>query len=252
MPTLKHYLDFLWAMTEKEIKARYKHAVLGFSWAILSPLLHMLIIGFIFSLFIKIPNYYLFLLSGLLPWRFFSTSLSNTTTSFVQERSLLQKSKFPKESIPISIILSRFLQLIVSLGLLIFFLSITNKLVFPQILLLIPGLIWLLTFTVGLSLFTATLQVRYRDVNFLVQSLLLLWFYATPVLYGLALIPSRLRPIFALNPLTSIFGLFHLSILNQGIINSQIVIVNIFLTIVIVLLGVITYKKQHKYFVDWL
>ena len=81
MSDLKQYFDFLWAMTEKEIKARYKRAVFGFLWVILNPVLQMFIIGIIFSFFIKIPNYFLFLFTGLLPWQFFSLSLSKATPS---------------------------------------------------------------------------------------------------------------------------------------------------------------------------
>src|SRR3990172_12605877 len=103
---LKYYSDFLWVMTEKEIKARYKRAVFGFLWVILNPVLQMLIIGAIFSFFIKIPDYFLFLFTGLFAWNFFFLCVSKTTSSIVNERALLQKAKFPTEAIPISIILS--------------------------------------------------------------------------------------------------------------------------------------------------
>src|SRR3989337_4058776 len=99
----RNYFDFLWEMTEKEIKARYKRAIFGFLWVILNPVLQMIIIGVIFSYFIKIPNYFLFLFTGLLPWQFFSLSLTKATPSIVYERSLLQKARFPIEAIPISI-----------------------------------------------------------------------------------------------------------------------------------------------------
>lgn len=249
---VKQYLDFLWAMTEREFKARYKRAVFGFLWVVLNPLLQMFIIGIIFSFFIKIPNYFLFLFTGLLPWTFFSLSISKTTSSFVFERSLLQKAKFPKEAIPLSIIFSSFLHLLISLVLFIAFLGVTGKLKFPSILLMTPALAWLLAFTIGCSLFTSTLQVKYRDINFFVQTLLTLWFYASPVLYSLQLIPSSLRPMFALNPLASILELFHLAVLGQGILNFQMIAINLAISIVVLWLGIVTYKRQHKYFVDWL
>lgn len=251
MPALKHYFDFLWAMTEKEIKARYKRAVFGFLWVILNPVLQMLIIGFVFSFFIKIPNYFLFLFTGLLPWTFFSLSLSKATPSIVYERDLLKKARFPIETIPISIILSNFLHMLVSIVLLLIYLASTGKLTF-QALLFFPALIWLLIFTIGVSLFTSTLQVRFRDVNFFVQTLLILWFYLTPVLYNLALIPTRLHPLFGLNPLTSIFELLHYSVLGQGILDSQIIGLNLAITVAVLVIGILAYKKQHKYFVDWL
>src|SRR3989344_8880626 len=94
---LKHYFDFLWAMTEKEIKVRYKRAVFGFLWVVVNPLLQMIIIGFVFRFFIKEPikNYFLFLLVGLLVWNFFNLSLSKATSSIVYERTLIKKAKFP-------------------------------------------------------------------------------------------------------------------------------------------------------------
>lgn len=252
MQTLKHNLDFLWAMTEKEIKARYKRAVFGFLWVILNPVLQMLIVGFIFSFFIKIPNYFLFLFTGLLPWQFFSFSLSKATTSFVNERALIQKAKFPKESIPVSIILSNFIHLVISLFLFLSLLLVIGKGINLQILLLIPTLIWLLVFTIGFSLLTATLQVRYRDISFFNQTLLTLWFYATPILYNLTLIPDKARFLFALNPLTSIFELFHFSILGSGTINYKIIAINLFFSMAILMLGILVFKKQEKYFTDFL
>ena len=252
MLALKHYLDFLWAMTEKEIKARYKGTVFGFLWVVLSPILQMLIIGFVFSFFIKIPNYFLFLLTGLLPWSFFSRSVSMATPSIVDGRALLQKAKFPINAIPVSIILANFFHLIVSFLILFVFLLITDVLIFPQILLLIPSTIWLFVTTLGVSLFAATLQVRYRDISFLVHSLLFLWFYATPVLYSLALVPERLHLLFALNPLTSVFEMFHQATLKQGVIDQQLILVNGIISAAVVILGVITIRKQQKYFIDFL
>src|SRR3990167_10860018 len=101
---IKNYFNFLWAMTEKEIKARYKRAVFGFLWVIINPLLQMIIMGLIFSFFIKIPNYFLFLFIGLLSWTFFSLSIGKARPSFVNDRALLQKAKFPVEVIPLSVV----------------------------------------------------------------------------------------------------------------------------------------------------
>lgn len=247
---MSKYFDLILAMTEKEIKARYKRAIFGFLWVILNPLLQMLIIGIIFSFFIKIPDYFLFLFSGLLPWTFFSLSLAKATPSIVYERALLKKAKFSIESIPISIILANFFNLIISLGLLIVVLFAMDKILFPQILLIIPAILWLLIFTIGLSLLTATLQVRFRDINFFISTLLLLWFYATPILYNVSLIPTSLHALFALNPLTSIIEIVHFSFLNQGIIGYQIILINLGISLVLVLAGIIVFIRERKFFVD--
>jgi ABC-type polysaccharide/polyol phosphate export permease len=113
-------------------------------------------------------------------------------------------------------------------------------------------LVWLLVFTVGLSLLTSSMQIKYRDVNFFVQTFLILWFYATPVLYNLSLIPKPLTGFFSLNPLTSIFELLHVFLLKQGTLDTKILVVNVVESVIIVFLGVRVFRKESKYFVDWL
>lgn len=251
---LKHYFDFLWAMTEKEVKARYKHTIFGFLWVVLNPVFQMVVIGFIFSLFIRLPvdNYFLFLFTGLLPWQFFFLSLSKATPSFVFERSLLQKSKFPREVIPLSIIFSNFLHFVVSLIILVAFLFITQNIFFPQILYLVPASLLLLLFTVAVSLLTATLQVRYRDINFFVSSLLALWFYATPIVYNLTLIPANLQVVYFFNPLSYIFELYHLSTIPQPLPSSSLLIANLLIIGIVSVVSWLIYKKEHNFFVDLL
>lgn len=248
----KQYLDFLWAMTVKEIKARYKNATFGFFWILLNPVFQMVIIGVVFSFFIDIPNYYLFLFSGLLPWMFFNLSLSKATPSFVYERRLLQKGRFPIEAIPVSIILSNFIHMLISLILLFVLLVFLGLVNFPSIFLLLPALLWLFVFTVGISLLTSTLNVRFRDMNFFVKTALTLWFYATPVIYHLGLIPETLNTIFYLNPLSSVFELFHISLVGEGTIDGNMIIVNLVLSLLFVALGILVFKKEREYFVDWL
>ena len=229
-PKLSYWLDFLYAMTSKEIKARYKRAVFGFLWILLNPLLQMLIMGFIFQFFVPVhvDNYFLFLFAGLLPWNFFAQSLTKTTPAFFYERNLIKKARFPREAIVLSIILSNFFHFIVALLLLVAAL-VFDKIFIEQyalleliaylgrMLWLIPATLLLLVFTVGLSLFTSSFNVRFRDVNFIVQLLVMLWFYATPVIYALNLLPEWLWPISYLNPMTFIIELFHYSLMSLPI-----------------------------------
>ena len=250
MRGLKHYFDFLWAMTEKEIRTRYKRTILGFSWIILNPLLQMLVIGLIFSFFVKIPDYFLFLISGLLPWQFFSLSVQKATPSFVYERNLLQKANFPKEAIPLSIVFANFINLIIAVFLLILLLLLIRRSV--SVAILIISLTWLLVFTVGLVLLTSTLNVKYRDIGFITQSIMILWFYLTPIIYNISLIPPRIHFIYFLNPLSSIFELLHQSLNGQGNINHDMLMANITISAVVVAMGIGVFVRDNRYFVDWL
>lgn len=249
---LKHYFDFLWVMTMSETKARYKHSIFGLLWAIINPIVYMLVLGLVFSLFIKIPNYYLFLISGIIPWKFFSSSVSSATTSFVSHRTYLQKSKFPKEVIPLSIVLSNFFHFCVVLFLLIIYIVFSQNLLFPDILLIFPASIALFAFTIGTSLLFSTLNVKYRDTNFFVKSLIFLWFYATPIVYDLEILPSRFASFFAFNPLTSVFGVFRKAILGQKLLIDNMFYINTVLLLIVITAGIMIFKKESKYLVDWL
>lgn len=255
---LTNYFDLLLAMTEREIKARYKNAVLGFLWIFLNPLFQMLIIGFIFQNFIKMPisNYFLFLFPGLLAWNFFSYSLIKATPSIVWERSLVQKAKFPHEVIPLSIVLSNFFHFLVSLFLLIIFLAFTHQLSSfssPLKVFFLPSsLLWLLSFTSGLSLLTSALNVKYRDINFFVQALVILWFYATPVIYLLEILPKDYLFLFQFNPLTYSFEMLRHSLITTPLPPANILSANIILSLLIILFGFLIFRKESKKFSDWL
>jgi lipopolysaccharide transport system permease protein len=259
----KYYLDFLLAMTEKEIKARYKFAVLGFLWIVLNPLLQMIVMGFVFQFFVpvKVDNYFLFLFTGLLPWNFFSMTISKCTPSIVFERALIQKAKFPRESIILSIVLSNLFHFLIALGLLIlalFFDKVIEGYSFLQLLqyflrigLIVLLIVWLLLLTTGLSLLSAALNVKYRDVNFVVQAVMPLWFYATPVVYTLQLLPESFNFIFYLNPMTAIIEYFRVVLLNLPPQSVQLSVWSSLLTIALVWLGWWYFKEESKFFDDW-
>lgn len=254
---LKNYINFLLAMTEKEIKARYKKAVLGFLWIILNPLFQMLIIGFIFKNFVKIPvdNYFLFLFPGLLLWNFFSYSLTKATPSIVYERDLIQKSKFPREAIPLSIVFSNFFHFLASTFLLFIFLIIVRNTYFlnlSNLLKFIFSLTWMLALTASFSLLFSSLNVKYRDINFFVQALVILWFYATPVIYSLNVLPSSLIPFFKLNPVVYPFEMFRSAIVSSPLPAANVLLANVTLSIVVIFSSIVIFIKENLYFSDWL
>ncbi|KKR49362.1 MAG: Polysaccharide ABC transporter permease [Candidatus Curtissbacteria bacterium GW2011_GWA1_40_16] len=249
-----HFIDLLLIMTEKELKARYKNTIFGFLWLFVNPLLQMLIIGFVFTFFMKEPiknyNYYLF--TNLLVWNFFSTSLSKATPSIVFERSLIKKAKFPHTIIPISIILSNLVHLLAALSLFMIPVIFIKTLSISRIPYLIPAFILLISFTVGLSLLTSALNVRFRDVAFFIQALLIIWFYATPIVYSFYIIPYQYIWLWRLNPMTSVLQLFQHAFINYPLPGVAMITVNTFMIIIISVLGILIFKKESKNFDDWL
>ena len=250
----QQYFDLLLAMTEKEIKARYKNAVFGFLWMFLNPLFQMLIIGFIFQYVTKvsIPHYFVFLFAGLLPWNFFSYTVTKNTPLMVFERSLLQKAKFPREILIFSMALANIFHLVISIILLLPVLLVIGKFQLLNLLLLPLALIWIMLVTVGFSLSLATWNIRFRDVNFFVQALMPLWFYATPILYTLNLLPQKLHLWFYLNPLTGIIELFDWILLSGPITQMAGLLISLGVSLIVILIGIKVFIKESPYFVDWL
>lgn len=263
-PAKRQWFDFLRAMTSREIKARYKHAVLGFLWVILNPLLQMIIMGFVFQFFVpvQVDNYFLFLFTGLLPWTFFSLSLSKATPAIMYEKALIQKANFPREIIILAIILSNLFHFMVSLFMLVILLigdkvlegySATELVLYmARMLWIVPLAIWLAVLTTGLSLFTSAFNVKYRDINFIVQAFVPLWFYATPIVYSLNLLPEHLYPLFYLNPITAIVEGFQWALLKQPPGSLDLAMISLVTTALIVYVGILVFNEEKKWFDDWL
>lgn len=248
----KRFFDLLYGMTEKEIKTRYKKAVFGFFWIILNPILQMLIIGLIFQYVTRVPieNYFYYLFSGLLPWNLFSYTITKNTPAIIYERSLIQKAKFPTETIILSIVLSNTFHTIISI-LLFLPLAFYKGLIGLNFLLIFPAIIWMVAFISGVSLLFSALNVKYRDVNFFVQAVVPLWFYITPVLYSINFLPEKIRWVLYLNPVTGIIELFHASLLNQPI-NWTGAATSSLISLFIIIIGVKIFHDDSKYFSDWI
>jgi ABC-2 type transport system permease protein len=248
-----HFFELLWGMTEKELRARYKYTLFGFLWLVANPILQMLIIGFVFTFFMKEPiqYYYYHLFIGLLAWNFFSLSLTKATPSIVFERSLIKKSSFPRSVIPLSIILSNFIHFLLAFILFLIPIMFLGTLSITHLPLLLYAFFLLLLFTVGISLLTSALNVRFRDINFIIQAILIIWFYATPIVYSLNQIPSHALWAWQINPLTSILQLFHFVLLGAPFPAAPLLLINSIVAFGLTALGLMVFTYQSKTFDDW-
>ena len=254
MKNIKHFIDLLLGVTEKELRARYKYTIFGFFWLVANPLLQMMVIGFIFTFLMKEPirHYYYYLFIGLLTWNFFSLSLTKSTPSIVFERGLIKKAKFPREIIPLSIILSNLVHFLIAL--LLYFVPILflETLKPHSIPLIIAAIVLLTAFTAGLSLLTSALNAKYRDINFFVQALLVIWFYVTPIAYTLDFIPPKFYWIWRLNPLTCVVQLFQYGFLDAAAPGPLMVAANGCIIFAVLCVGIIVFRKESKNFDDWI
>jgi homopolymeric O-antigen transport system permease protein len=218
LKTLYGYRELIVNLAIKDFKVRYKSAVLGFVWMLLNPVLQMIVLSVVFSIYVKIRvdvPYPLFLLCGLLPWNFLSMSLGAGAHSLVEESNLVKKVYFPREIIPISIVSGHLINFLTALILFLPFpIVMLGHLDWPLLYLPIP--LFLLTlFVIGLTALVSNFDVFFRDTRYIAEAVTLVWFYATPIFYPVDKVPAGIQLYFKLNPMVGIVEMFR-SILLYG------------------------------------
>ncbi|MGI8425669.1 MAG: ABC transporter permease [Actinomycetota bacterium] len=210
----------LFHLTLRENRAKYKRSSLGWAWSMINPLATMLIFTFVFRIVLKIDppvgnpsglkNFSFFLICALLPWNFLSNSLTGATGSIVSNAGLIKKVYFPRSVLPASNVLSWDTNFLIELGVLSLALLIVQRVVFQFLPIALLVVVIQTLFVLGVGLAFASLNVYFRDVTHFLGILLLLWFYATPVIYPLSLVPDfhviagtriPIKDIYNLNPM---------------------------------------------------
>jgi lipopolysaccharide transport system permease protein len=177
--------------------------MLGFMWSFLNPLLLMSVYALVFSVYFRfgMENYVVFLISGLLPWLWFSSSLLEASSSILAGGSLIKKVLFPAEVLPLVVVLSNFINFLLSVPILLLFVILFKRPIGPSMLTLPVVLFIQMVFTIGLAFMFSALCVHYRDIQHVLANLLTLWFFLTPIIYPLKSIPERFRFTVNLNPI---------------------------------------------------
>jgi lipopolysaccharide transport system permease protein len=189
MRELWTYRDLLYSLVVRDLKVRYKNSVLGILWSLLNPLLMMLVFTFVFKVLAgnsEIRAYPAFILTGILVWNFFSTSIVGATYSIVGNAHLIKKVYFPREVLPISVVLSNLVNYLLALP--VYFVLATVLGRAPTLwVLMLPAVIFIqLFFTLGISFILATVNVFYRDTQIVLEVVLLAWFFLTPIFYPIS------------------------------------------------------------------
>jgi len=249
--------ELLWQMVGREVKARYKQSILGYFWVILNPLAQMLVMSFAFSLILRIPTnassnipYSIFLFVALLPWTLFSTSLTSACNSLVNSSSLITKVYFPRTILVLASIISKLVDFVFALSILVIYMVIYQIPITLNILWVIPIFFIQQIFTVGLALFFAAANLLYRDIQYLVSLFLVLWMYATPVIYPADIVPEKYKIIFQINPMAVIINAYRQTILGGGEPSFTSLLIALLLSILILLLGFSYFKSREKIFAD--
>lgn len=210
MNTLKelyHYREMIVSLVRKGLRGRYKGSVLGFLWTFINPLLQLIVYTIVFSNIMKvgIDKFYLFLFVALIPWMFFSASVTGGATSIIAEGNLVKKVYFPRQVLPISYVTTAFVNMVLTFVVVLLALIIggigldIRTLIYLPIVMIVEYLLAL-----GIAMLTSALTVFFRDLEYILGIVTMAWMYMTPIMYEVDMIPKEYLTLFNLNPMTPI------------------------------------------------
>ncbi len=253
---LWRYRQVLVMLAKKDFRVRYKRASLGLVWAFAMPLLQSVVLVFVFSRVGRFGSgahysYAAFVLAGMVPWIYMSSTVAQSTQAVVDGSSLTDKVWFPRAILVLVPTLSNLVTLAVALAVLLVELPIVGVPLGWNLLLLVPASLMAMVFAAGLGLVLAAAYVYFRDVRFIVQAVLLVWLYVTPIVYPASVL-KRAGPWLDYNPLTGIVTLFQRAALGTSVGDGRSIAISIVVSVVLVAAAVVIYRRHDRLFVDLL
>ncbi len=254
MKELKEYKDLIYFLVLRDITSLYKQTVLGFSWAILRPVIKMVIFSIIFGGLAKIPSdgvpYPLFVYAGLVPWEYFSTSLTRSTSSLITGSGIFTKVYFPRLILPIVPCIAILVDFAIALSI-VFVLMLYYGYAFHITILYLPILIFLMIlFTAGLGTWLSALAIQYRDVTHGVQFLVQILMYAAPVIYPISWLPESYRLYLAMYPMYGVIEGFRAALLDPNTMPWDIIGIGAISAFIIFISGAYYFKRKERIFAD--
>lgn len=254
LASLWEYRELLYFLVWRDVKVRYKQTVIGVAWAIIQPFTTMIIFTVVFGKLAKIPSdglpYPVFAYTALLPWAYFSQALNRSGTSLVGNSHLITKVYFPRLMIPLAAATTPVVDFIVSFTILLGLMAYYG--ITPTLNILYLPFFMLLAILTALSvgLWLSPLNIRFRDVGYIIPFLTQIWMYASPVVYPVSLVPEQWRWAYSLNPMVGVIEGFRWALLGKE--NPAIAVIGVSASMVLIIFigGVIFFKRMENTFAD--
>ena len=250
------YRDLLWTLVWRNLTVRYKQSVIGIAWAIIKPVMQMVVFSLVFGRLAHLPSdhipYPVFLFAGLLPWTYFSSTISSASGSLLAGGNMINKVYFPRMILPFSYLFTGLIDLLLSMFVLFGMMAWYHAdMVFGFQMLLFPVfLLPAIAFAGGLSLWLCALAVRYRDIHHLIPYLLQIGMFVTPVVYAVKMLPAHYQWILQLNPMTGVIEGFRWALLGKPAQGWGMMGLGFMVSILILYSGMIFFRRVERTVAD--
>lgn len=247
------YREMIFSLVRRDLKGRYKGSALGFMWTFINPLLQLGVYTMVFSVIMRsgIEDYYLFLFVALIPWIFFSTSLSGGSSCIWSQQEMVKKIYFPREVLPIAFVTSQFVNMLLSFVVIFAVLIISGKglnitaVFFLPIIMIVEYILAL-----GVAMFSSAITVYLRDVEYILGIIIMAWQFLTPVMYSIEQVPEKLLTIFNLNPMTPIIIAYRDILYYKRVPELQTLVHAWILGILLLVIGTFVFSKLKRHFAE--
>jgi len=250
------FRDLLYFLAWRDLKVRYKQTFIGAAWAVLQPLLTMTVFTLFFGRLAKIPSegfpYPVFAFCGLLPWQLFAFSLSETSNSLVANKQLVTKVYFPRLLLPVSSLVVGIVDFFLAFGVLLALMAFYGLVPTWRIVYLPLFVLLAVVVALGVGLWLAALNVKYRDVRYTLPFLTQFWLLATPIAYPSSLLPEKWRVIYGLNPMSGVVEGFRWCILGSDAHVGPLLGVSIAVSLLVLTGGLFFFRRTERSFADLL
>jgi lipopolysaccharide transport system permease protein len=248
------FRELLLFLTWRDIKVRYKQTALGAAWAVLQPVLTMVAFSIIFGGLAKLPSegipYPIFTFTALLPWQLFAFALTQSSNSLVGSQNLISKVYFPRLVVPFSSVLAGLVDFAIAFLVLVGLMAFYGIGLTPAVLLLPLFLLLALASAMAMGLWLSALNVKYRDIRYVVPFLTQFWMYATPIAYSSSLIPEKWRWLYSLNPMTGVVEGFRWAILGKSGLDLFSLSISACAVVALLVGGLYYFKRMETSFAD--
>lgn len=244
----------IWAWAVRIVRGRYQQSALGWLWAVVQPVATAAIFTVVFTRFVPVDTgsvpYLVFSYSAMVPWTLLSMSLTDMTVSLVQNMNLVTKIYFPREILPVASMLARLMDFAIALAFLFVMLFYYGMPVSPQAVMYLP-LVFLIEveLILGIGIGCAAINIFYRDVDPLIRLVVQIWFYASPIIYPVTLVPARLRDLYYLNPMAGVIEGYR-DILLKGVAPGPHLWTSAITALIVLIAGYWLFKRLENRFAD--
>lgn len=256
MNTLKElyaYREMIFSLVRRDLNGRYKGSALGFLWTFINPLLQLGVYTMVFSIIMRngIEDYYLFLFVALIPWIFFSTSLSGGASCIWSQKEMVKKIYFPREVLPIAFVTSQFVNMLLSFLVIFAVLILSGKGINTIALLYLP-IIMIVEFILSLSvaMISSAVTVYLRDIEYILGIVTMAWQFLTPVMYSVDAIPERIRTAFNLNPMTPVIIAYRDILYYKKVPALETLVHAACLGVILLVVGMVAFSKLKRHFAE--